>query len=120
MNQWVAHHTPRIVPDLQLCNILQVVSNLGWHDKKYPIFHWIEEKIENYSDNPLARDGTHQLNDALNDLMHTLQWLQLAATTMLGLQAPARSLVAYQSRHPLHFHRNVFMNILVLTIFRIH
>ena len=43
-------------------------------------------------------------------LMHTLQWLQLAATTMVGLQAPARSLVAYQSRHPVHFHGNVFMN----------
>ena len=42
--------------------------------------------------------------------MHTLQWLQLVATTMVGLQAPPRSLVAYQSRYPVHFHGNIFMN----------
>ena len=110
MNQWVARHPPWIVTALHLCTIPQLVLHLGSNDKKYRIYHWIGEKIEIYSDNPLAWDGTHQLNDALNDLMHTLQWLQLAATTMVGLQAPPRSLVAYQSRHPVHFHGNVFMN----------
>ena len=50
------------------------------------------------------------MNDALIDLMHTLQLLQLAATIMVGLQAPPRSLVAYQSRHPVHFQGNDFMN----------
>ena len=87
MNQWVAHHTPWTVTALHLCNILQLVLNLGSHDKKYRNYQWIGEKIEIHSDKSLARNGTHRLHDALNDWMHTLQWLQLAATTMVGLQA---------------------------------
>ena len=96
MNQWVAHHTPWVVTALLLCTIPHLVLNLGSHNKKYRIYHWIGKKTEIYSDKPLAWDGTHQLNDALNDLMPILKWLQLAATTMVGLQAPTRSLVAYQ------------------------
>ena len=110
MNQWVALHPPWIVTALHRCTIPQLVLHLGSNDKKYGIYHWIGQKIEIYSDIPLARDGTDQLNDALNDLMHTLQRLQLAATTMVGLQAPQHSLVTYQSRHPVHFHGKVFMN----------
>ena len=102
MNEWVARHTPWIVTALHLCTIPQLVLYLGSHDKKYRIYHWIGEKTEIYSDNPLARDGTHQLKDAHH--------ATAATGSNHGLQAPPRSQVAYQSRHPVHFHEKVFMN----------
>ena len=110
MNQWVARHPPWIVTALQLCYIPQLVLHLGSKEKKYRCYHWLGGKIEIRSNNLLARDGTHPLNDAFNDLMHTLQWRQLTAATLVGLQAPPRSLVAYQSRHPVHLDGNVFKN----------
>ena len=49
---------------IDICTIPHLVLNVGSHGEKNRIYHWNGEEIEIYSDIPLARDATHQLNDA--------------------------------------------------------